>query len=333
MFALTILFISLTLAVGVHGQCRNAITRCDLPFVRDMYSTNYQNQTYHVEWIIPTHQSYNINVTINRVSHAAWMVNKHFEDTGISFDHMIKVLDVQVGGQFSTSFVVAVENNHVNPRATPAVLHPLDIIEQATKPRAWHVSRSIQVLVSPIVPGGPSSFAYMPTQSFSGLVVVDYSAVGWGLSTITHEFGHVFGLFHTFVGTKGVDSCDPCFESEASDYTGDLCSDTQPDTDQYGCSWSSSTITLKDCQGNGITAKPDRGNFMSYSSCKDHFSPQQINRMRCYAEYMASGGANQYQPLQGAQDLQVSAATSTSHKNLIGVLLLLCIYMLFMMSP
>jgi hypothetical protein len=75
--------------------------------------------------------------------------------------------------------------------------------------------------------------------------------VGWGnatgfltKSTVTHELGHMFGLYHTYRGVSEVGGCsDPCYEVQptnpldlSSNYTGDLCSDTRPTVSNFECS-------------------------------------------------------------------------------------------------
>lgn len=85
--------------------------------------------------------------------------------------------------------------------------------------------------------------------------------------TATHEVGHYLGLSHTFRGGCG----DP-----SSPYTtGDLIADTVPEANaSYGC-----TTSVSAC-GSGYNPVD---NYMNYSddSCMTHFTPEQVNRMRC----------------------------------------------------
>jgi PKD repeat protein len=82
--------------------------------------------------------------------------------------------------------------------------------------------------------------------------------------TLTHEAGHYLGLFHTFEG-----EC-------SGGYTGgDLLADTpMEDGPRFGC-------PVGEASGCGGTAPIE--NYMDYSddTCMTHFTPEQVNRMRC----------------------------------------------------
>jgi PKD repeat protein len=83
--------------------------------------------------------------------------------------------------------------------------------------------------------------------------------------TGTHEVGHYLGLLHTFQGGCG------------TGYTaGDLIADTQAEAQEhYDCN-------VNTASGCGAGLAPIR-NYMNYTNdtCMTHFTPEQVNRMRC----------------------------------------------------
>lgn len=96
--------------------------------------------------------------------------------------------------------------------------------------------------------------------------------------TLEHEFGHYFGLLHTFENTYFVYENDAKFE-------GDFIEDTP--TDLYDISFGSNCETFgdyKDFLGNIFC--PNMKNYMSYyGSCRTEFSERQIGRMNLMAKF------------------------------------------------
>lgn len=90
--------------------------------------------------------------------------------------------------------------------------------------------------------------------------------------TATHELGHYLGLEHTFNGG--------CAAASSCNSNGDLICDTNPEAEPtYGCSDSRSC------------GSPDPiRNYMDYTddTCMNHFSPEQVRRMRCSLEHYRS---------------------------------------------
>jgi hypothetical protein len=119
-------------------------------------------------------------------------------------------------------------------------------------------------------------------------IVIQYDAMGTPEQSkvITHEMGHYFQLYHTFQSSPN-QLCslnDPCDNDDSNNNTevccittGDRCCDTESHSQTFGCP---ETITLS-C-GEGINP-PVIHNHMSYTNnaCKDHFTQDQILRMRC----------------------------------------------------
>ncbi len=120
--------------------------------------------------------------------------------------------------------------------------------------------------------GGYSSFPYSPAEE-DGIVVRHSlfgdsgTASGSGGRTTTHEVGHWFGLYHTFNGGCGQDTCTD----------GDYVCDTPPVFNpNYSC-----TLNANSC-ANDTPNLPDQvRNYMDYTpdACKNMFTQGQKDRM------------------------------------------------------
>lgn len=119
---------------------------------------------------------------------------------------------------------------------------------------------------------------------------------GSNLPVLIHEMGHCFGLAHTFESTnadntyKDTDWCSmsSCIGNPGND-PDNCCGDFVDDTPKHGIT---ASIEISDdccCSENPQNVGPDIfKNFMSYSHptrCRDHFTPEQVLRMRKYLKY------------------------------------------------
>ncbi len=132
---------------------------------------------------------------------------------------------------------------------------------------------------------------------FPWMLPVDYIVIANGCatnqSTLVHEIGHYFGLYHTHetavgdgaenVTRTGSDDCYNC------DNAGDLLCDTpaDPRLNRAGVSITASPACVYSgsfSDACGVSYTPDETNIMSYSlkDCRTLFSPQQYARMLIY---------------------------------------------------
>lgn len=125
--------------------------------------------------------------------------------------------------------------------------------------------------------GGICGYAYLASSysstSSPNRIVMDNSCSLNG-STLSHEFGHFFALYHTHSDSELVNG------SNCSTAGDEIC-DTPADPGLSGkvngdCSYLGSRRDR-----NGQTYRPDTKNLMSYSvkSCRQYFSPQQLARI------------------------------------------------------
>jgi len=92
--------------------------------------------------------------------------------------------------------------------------------------------------------------------------------------TATHEIGHTFGLYHTFLSSSA--GC-----GTVCDTTGDEVCDTPPNTDSFSCPQTANTCSNDTSGPSAYTTNvvDQIENFMSYNSCQNMFSQGQKVRM------------------------------------------------------
>ena len=134
---------------------------------------------------------------------------------------------------------------------------------------------------SSLVVAGDSycGLASFSTTSWQGIIVVNGCAgLASNPSTVPHEFGHYFDLYHTHD-----DAIEPeCADGSNGDTGGDLVSDTPADPklsdeNTSGCAYIGTEIDP--C---GDPYMPDTSNMMCYAgkTCRTNFTPGQVARAR-----------------------------------------------------
>lgn len=113
-------------------------------------------------------------------------------------------------------------------------------------------------------PGGPpDEDGIVVRHNYFGRIGTAASSIG---RTTTHEIGHWFGLYHTFNGGCGVDTCAD----------GDYVCDTPPAANpNFGCP------TINSCSNDFPDVNDQIQNYLDYSddNCKDMFTMGQKTRM------------------------------------------------------
>ena len=153
-------------------------------------------------------------------------------------------------------------------------------------------------VVSVNVGGQVFSYATFPWDpdaltKFGGIVMNRTQFPPYDSNVLTHEMGHCLGLWHTHHGVDEVTQCGECYESPGAsgrNYTGDLCSDTDPTPTNYGCSGPGGSDP---CSGQpwGPT---DPQNYMGYGPeyCLTEFTTQQGGRMQCWTDQILTSWLN-----------------------------------------
>ena len=200
--------------------------------------------------------------------------------SAVGFKFVLAKLD-SVGD--STSGIVRIDTS-----ATP---HPEPFssnFDNCKKISHWPANKYYNIWVVRYIQDGAAGYAQYPGTNFTyggpwktwGIVVRhdQWGTIGTSNAdgrTGTHEVGHTFGLYHTFLNTSA--GC-----GSICDTTGDEVCDTPPNTLTTSCSQFSNTCS-NDTLGTSFydsNVVDQIENYMSYNSCQNMFSEGQKNRMR-----------------------------------------------------
>jgi len=120
-------------------------------------------------------------------------------------------------------------------------------------------------------------YAYFPPGN--DRVIMSRSCINNG-STLTHEMGHYFMLYHTH-GTSNNGTTDEFVDMSNCHYAGDRVCDTYADPNISGLVNGSCDYVGKGVDKNGEKYQPDPLNMMSYSTkaCRQKFTRGQLKRM------------------------------------------------------
>ncbi|MFA6149977.1 MAG: Ig-like domain-containing protein [Chitinophagaceae bacterium] len=112
--------------------------------------------------------------------------------------------------------------------------------------------------------GGIAGFAYFPgSPTVDGMYVVA-SQAKTGTTTVSHEFGHAFSLYHTFEGDADGTTCP---STSSCSTTGDLVCDTEPhirESSAFPSTWCPPT-DVNAC--TGLSYNKTQFNIMDYTTC------------------------------------------------------------------
>lgn len=210
-----------------------------------------------------------IIATVNRL-------NAIFGASGI---HAGKTTDVKI--QFvlasfteacqPTNGIVRIDGQTIPNYQTNGVSYADGTMHQALRTASnWDENQFINIRICHSITdaGGFAYFlndVFMPASSMTIETNVPWIDAFWA-----HEMGHSMNLYHTFEGDGDNMNCPANTNPEEE---GDRVSDTDPHKRDDGCDYSA----INSCTGNafGVILK----NIMSYS-CKELFSPKQVERMR-----------------------------------------------------
>jgi len=211
-------------------------------------------------------------------------LNVDFEGTNISF--------VLVGFDYTDISGYAWHDGYVSGQVCFPTYQTQ--ITQLTDDIAWDISEYCNIYVIPKMCSTILGFAYVgygPDNSDDGAWVLT-ETFGTGTwphldpshnenEVLTHEMGHYCGLFHVFQGTS---NCGGNSDSFPCEYKGDYVCDTPPTKASNACL---NGVGLP-CASNNYWGVPfSANNHMDYSpqTCRDEFTPGQIERMHAMLEY------------------------------------------------
>jgi len=169
-------------------------------------------------------------------------------------------------------------------------LYDFETDEQDAMTAANNVNNVINIYFANTVTSSTSGSGLCGYASFPGgpeVILMNNSCAING-STLSHEMGHFFALYHTHGGSNST-LTEELVDGSNCDTTGDFICDTPADPQlSYTNVTNSCVYTGTDIDANGQTFNPDPLNIMSYSrkECRVQFSPEQYARI--YGIYKAS---------------------------------------------
>jgi len=93
---------------------------------------------------------------------------------------------------------------------------PSTVIEKM-EGKNWKDQPCFHVLVVNFQRPELAGYGQFPWMDQFGLLVMSSKRIHKGATTLPHELGHCFGLFHIFRGVSEVRGCNVCYERDAND--------------------------------------------------------------------------------------------------------------------
>ncbi|WP_375562284.1 M43 family zinc metalloprotease [Bernardetia sp. OM2101] len=165
-------------------------------------------------------------------------------------------------------------------------------------------------IINRVAGGRAAGYATYPntTRNETDGIVIVSQIVNAVSTTLTHEFGHGFFLYHTFyraeIHGESTDSTD-CPENTDCTTQGDEICDTDPHGRMY----------FSDCKQSNcgiLVSQATLNNYMSYCSNRSSFTPNQKIRMRTALETLRGGLLTSLGATPPNQNLSVSACVPTN---------------------
>ena len=191
------------------------------------------------------------------------VINSYYYDAGIQFEHCGNINYV-----FNNEYALFEKINDETLCDSADIQNVLNIY---FVPRLYKISSGDTVNLC--------GYAYLSGVTKNRIIMKNSCASNG--STLAHEIGHYFSLYHTHSSSNG----DELVNGSNCSTAGDSFCDTPADP-----TLSTSTVTNScnyignEQDSNGDFYEPDVTNFMSYSrkSCRDFFSIEQLSQMNAY---------------------------------------------------
>ena len=159
--------------------------------------------------------------------------------------------------------------------------------EESSLTNAYNVPNTVNIYIPNTVQSNSGTYicGYTHFPGEAGEHVIVSSACVFNGSTLAHEVGHFFGLYHTHGKTNGGNT-DELATGNNCIFSGDDICDTDADPNIFGnvdtnCNYIGNAI-----DENGMPYQPDPSNLMSYApaSCRDFISSGQAERMHYFLQ-------------------------------------------------
>lgn len=265
---------------------------CGNPKLRDKYK-NFFEVTVYVDWLIIKESDGWWKKSHSLITKATHHLNQIYKPAGFRFESTVKIysrfklakaLGVKPKQLDYGNLKVHKRNSgckYVRFKNRKSYCIGAEKLVRTMRGKNWRHNGAFQMLlVDSFTRTMLNGFGKFPWTRNHGMLVFRKDTIGLG--TIPHEFGHGFGLLHTFRGYNRF-SCGICQEYINSDYSGDMCSDTKPTPKNWNCKKQPNIKKYKNfCVSNKKGWNAEMNNIMNYGECRNNITPQQINRMRCF---------------------------------------------------
>lgn len=176
------------------------------------------------------------------------------------------------------TFFLAGAINYINDD----VFYDFDASQEAQLTGAYNVENTINIYFFNSLSSGSSAlcgYAYFPATGRDHVMMANGCTVNRG-STLPHELGHYFNLFHTH-GKSNTGTTDELVDGSNCDSAGDDVCDTSADPNLSGRVNGDCQYIGENVDGNGDRFSPNPRNFMSYApgQCRELFSNGQTERI------------------------------------------------------
>ncbi|MBL4653254.1 MAG: zinc-dependent metalloprotease [Flavobacteriales bacterium] len=206
--------------------------------------------------------------------------NPLFKEYAASIGFEFRLAQIDPNGQ-PTNGIVRIDTSMIpDPEPTEPNFNNVKYLSQ------WPADKYFNIWIVRSIAGGSLGYAQYPGTDFTyggpwetwGPVVINsqWGTIGTSSAdgrTATHEVGHCFGLYHTFLSQTA--SC-----GAECDTTGDEVCDTPPSLLDFNCA------IINSCSNDSLGSSPypndvidQMENFMSYNSCQNMFTNGQKSRM------------------------------------------------------
>jgi hypothetical protein len=248
----------------------NNANSCNNAAVRNTFN-GASSGTVKIQWLVFKCADNWWQTATTKIAEANYELNQNFKPVGVQFNSYISFYPC-TGSKGDQDY-----NTIGEDEATSAIL-----LERGSN---WRSEGSLMIVAGTPEQSNLGGFFYFPCgNSPCGSGFMNTLVVAKGQSTLTHELGHGFGLYHTFRGVSEVTTCSSCREIVASDTSGDYCQDTPPTEVNFKCVSPLTGITDA-CDATKTSYTNPFKNFMSYGSCNaNEFTSCQLKRMRCFYE-------------------------------------------------
>lgn len=305
--SISLLTIFTSLGISIHAQnsssfCGTEITDESISYFQSFQDDIKQFENEFMSISENTRKSgtdkNTVPTPLNSIPVKAHIVRSSAGDGGLDLDELYKAI-ADLNAIYADAYMEFFLCDGINYIDNDDYYYKFNRTEEADLTEGNYTPGVINIYFTQYVEVKPGVSLCGYSNTFGGSdVIVMNNGCGANGSSLAHEVGHFFSLMHTH-GTDNNQLTTELVNGSNCDTDGDMICDTPADpklaTDCVNgdCEY---TGNLKDA--NGEVFRPDTKNIMSYSrsSCKSHFSEQQLARIYAFyksaRQYLSCPSAN-----------------------------------------